>query len=157
MATASTFVAFMACEMSAARSQSSLDQQAQCAALAKKSFEEFESEAKANAEKLLGERILGADYQSHYNSRLEKCFMLINQASNLSAIGTILHQYFLLDAIERRYYGSYGFNQVADRSLAERTGQTKYEWCELEPTMGQKTVCKTRKEFDAFVAKYMDE
>ena len=76
----------------------------------------------------------GGRYQSHYNTKLKKCLLLFD-LSNLSAI--------LIDASERRPFAYYlGLPPVT---------------CELTPPFQEKTSCSSKEEFDAFVAKYMEE
>jgi hypothetical protein len=50
-----------------------LDLQAMCATQAKKVFQEGETEAKG-----FGSKRVSADYQSHYNTKIKKCLVLIN-------------------------------------------------------------------------------
>jgi hypothetical protein len=117
-----------------------LDLQATCAAQARKAFNEFEREWKNDpAGKAF--KTLSTDYQSHYNTKLEKCLMLITMMGNQSQTSV-----YLSDAYERRIYAEY----------------TKY-WevppitCELVPSLREKKHCNSREEFDAFVAGYMEE
>ena len=135
----------------------SLDLQERCASLARKTFEDFENEAKANQSNLLGTKISGADYQTHYNTKLKKCMILIAQSLDFSAVGTASNLWFLEDAIERRGFATYSEGKLVDPELAKQTGQRNLQICELTPSGRQKTLCKTREEFDAFVAEYMEE
>jgi hypothetical protein len=57
----------------------------------------------------------------------------------------------MVDANERRTYAVYIETQLAAEP------KPKLDVCELVPGMRLKTVCKTRDEFDAFVAGYMEE
>jgi hypothetical protein len=136
-----------------------LDLQERGATLARKAFEELDNEAKTNQSKLLGEIISGADYKSHYNAKLEKCMMLITRSEVFSDVGVAWKQWFLVDAIERRYFATYAEGKLIDPELAKRTGQRNVETpsCELTPSIRQKTICKTRAEFEAFVAEYMEK
>lgn len=133
-----------------AHSQSPLDMQERCASLARKGFEDFENEAKAiDNEARANHQTIGtwtSDYQSHYNTRLNKCLMLISRT------GSALKAWVLVDAIERHVFAAY--SELADTEIAKQAGR---RWCLLEPSFRQSTRCKTREEFDAFVAEYMDE
>lgn len=151
-------MAIIVCSSALARSQS-LDVQERCASLARTTFEELEREAKANQSKLLGENSSGASYQSHYNVKLHRCFMFVSKSEVFSEVGIASHTWFLIDAVERRFLGAYTEGKVIDSERAKRTGQRNslVPTCELTPTFGQKSLCKTREEFDAFVAGYMDE
>jgi hypothetical protein len=128
----------------------SLDFQAMCATQARKAFQEWEQEFRSGA---LGKMYVtvSSDYQTHYNTKLQKCLMLIEATrmlGNQSSTSAIL-----TDAYERRIYASY---------LWISRENTKY-WevsptnCELVLSLRQKKYCTTREEFDAFVADYMEE
>ena len=60
-------------------------------------------------------------------------------------------QSILVDANERRHYAIYIETQLAAEP------KPKLDVCELIPGMRLKTVCRTREEFDAFVATYMEQ
>src|SRR5215813_12365702 len=78
-----------------------LDLQATCAAQARKAFNEFEREWKNDpAGKAF--KTLSTDYQSHYNTKLKKCLMLITMMGNQSQTSV-----YLSDAYERRIYAEY--------------------------------------------------
>ena len=53
----------------------SLDQQATCAAQAKKAFQEYSAEYKRSVAKE-GVSNLNSDYQSHYNTKINRCLIL---------------------------------------------------------------------------------
>lgn len=116
-----------------------LDLQATCAAQARKAFNEFEREWKNDpANKAF--KTLSTDYQSHYNTKLKKCLMLITMMGNQSQTSV-----YLSDAYERRIYAEY------------LSGEVPPITCELVPSLRQKKYCTSREEFDAFVAHYMEE
>ena len=124
-----------------------LDLQATCAAQARKAFNEFEREWKTDPGGKAF-KTLSTDYQSHYNTKLKKCLMLITMMGNQSQASV-----YLSDAYERRIYASYlGFSH-----------EIKEYWevppitCELIPSLPEKKHCNSSEEFDAFVAEYMEE
>ena len=127
-----------------------LDLQATCAAQARKAFNEWEREWKNDPEVKAGKtwKTFSTDYQSHYNTKLKKCLMLITMMGNQSQTSV-----YLSDAYERRIYASYLWF----------AHETKKDWevppitCELVPPLRQKKHCTSREEFDAFVADYMEE
>lgn len=129
-----------------ARSQS-LDLQEQCASQARKTFGELKSEYQAVQSPLLLEPgVVDGDYQSHYNTKLKRCLILITLSGSYSTdIIVFYSQWFLVDANERRYYAYY----YESKSSAVR--------CELTPSFVQNLPCKTREDFDAFVAPYMED
>jgi hypothetical protein len=136
-----------------ARSQS-LAVQEQCASQARKTFQELESENRAEHNPSTTINRGNSDYQSHYNSKLDKCLMLIHRRL-LVPLSTDhadqQRQSIMIDANERRHYAIYAETQLA-AELAP-----KLDKCELVPGMRFKTACKSREEFDAFVASYMEQ
>jgi hypothetical protein len=143
----------VACGSTMARSQS-LDVQERCASDARKAFQELEDENKAkyNQSTLIDKG--GSDYQSHYNTKLGRCLMLINRRSVLPLATNLSDQQrqsVLVDANERRYYANYIETQLAVET------KPKIDMCELMPGMRRKIACTTREEFDAFAATYLEQ
>jgi hypothetical protein len=54
---------------------SSFDKEEQCAAIARKTLDDFMAEFKASKSKLLPEANTKVDHESHYNSKMGKCFL----------------------------------------------------------------------------------
>jgi hypothetical protein len=127
-----------------------LDFQAMCATQARKAFQEWEIERTKVEEKFGGTDVL-SDYQSHYNTKLKKCLILI-QATSMrgNQFSTSVH---LSDAYERRIYASYIWISEQGKKYWEVPPTS----CELIPSLRQKKSCTTREEFDNFVAQYMEE
>jgi hypothetical protein len=140
-----------------------LDLQEKCASQARKSFQELLDEIKADNSKLLqllGGELSSSTYQSHYNGKLNRCLMLMTVGYNYSADHYNAEDVFLVDANERRIFATYGERKSYEAALAEHAGKKvsgDVVVCELAPSLRQKTACKTRVEFDAFVAGYMEE
>ena len=115
-----------------------LQEQATCAQQAKAAFQDYKEGAPPGF----------SDYQGHYNKELNKCFILINQKSELNGqpvMATELH-----DAVERRWLASY--------TQLTKGGKEYLLNCELKPTSQEReTICKSKQEFDAFVSKYMQQ
>jgi hypothetical protein len=92
-----------------------------------------------------------ADYQSHYDTKIGKCLMLVETSDLVN--GETSNTAYLIDANERRPYATYVW--------MSRKGKKYWEVpplaCELAPSLRDKKDCKTREEFDAFVAKYLEE
>jgi hypothetical protein len=157
-----TLMAAIAWGMTFARSQP-LDLQDKCASQARKSFQELLDEIKAVNSKvlqLLGGELSSSTYQSHYNAKLNRCLMLMTVFYNYPGDQHNAVDVFLLDANERRFYATYGEKMSYEAALAEHTGKKvsgDVVVCELTPSLRQKTLCKTRVEFDGFVAGYMEE
>jgi hypothetical protein len=116
----------------------SLQEQANCAQQAKAAFQDYKEGAPPGF----------SDYQSHYNKTLNKCFVLINQKSELN--GQPVMTADLYDAIERRGLASY--------IQLTKEGKQYQLNCELKPTSQEKEkICVSKQEFDAFVSKYMEQ
>ena len=136
-----------------AQSQS-LTVQEQCASQARKTFQELETESRAQYDPSTSVSRGISDYQNHYNAKLDKCLMLINRRSPVPLSENLSDQQrqsILIDANERRRYASYVETQLAAEP------NPKLDKCELVPAMRLKTVCKSREEFEAFVAPYMEQ
>jgi len=59
----------------------------------------------------------------------------------------------LTDAFERRIFATYGWTSQAGKKYWEVPPRT----CELTPTSHETINCSSKEEFDAFVAKYMEQ
>ena len=122
----------------------SLPEQKMCVKQARAAFEYWKKAEKDQA-------AASSDYQNHFNTRLKKCFVLIESR------GSVSEEYFnsalLMDANERRVYASYVWNSMKGKKYWEVPPLA----CQLVPISEEKTECSSREEFDAFVAKYMEE
>jgi hypothetical protein len=117
----------------------SLQEQEMCAKQARAAFNEEKREGLS-------------DYQNHFNTKLKKCLMLIETTA---ADGGRPHvSAMLIDANERRVYAAYYWYNAHGKKYWEVPPTS----CELDIHLsGQKTICSSREEFDAFVARYMEE
>jgi hypothetical protein len=129
-----------------ARSQT-LDDQERCAAQARKAFQEWEADSKKGPLGHLYET--QSDYESHYNTKVKKCLMLIeNTSTPASGVGNISTSATLMDAYERHVYAYYLWITKEGRKYWEVPPAD----CELNPVQQQKKICTSREAFDAFVA-----
>ena len=130
-----------------ARSQTPDDQE-RCAAQARKAFQEWENELK----KVPSVETLSSDYESHYNTKIRKCLIVISGLSTLaSGKGSVTTSVTLMDAYERYVYANYiGISSPTKKEVPPLD-------CELIPTFPKKKICANRDEFDAFVAGYMEK
>jgi hypothetical protein len=104
--------------------------QEKCAADAKRTFEELESAYAAELNQLqLTIEVVSSDYKNHYNSKIDRCMLLINKTT--SSLGERSNTSYLLDADERRMYGAY----------VETAG--KMSSCMLIRSVRQVTACKS--------------
>jgi len=124
-------------------SAQSLEQQAICAKQARIAFEEYSGDPKSS-----GRNKITNDYESHYNPKLNRCFIAIDTTEPMGK--EVFVTALLMDAFERRVYAS-----------SSRTGKKYWEvpptTCDLTPTSQDKRTCSSKDEYDAFVAKYMEE
>jgi len=128
------------CVVATTATAQSLEQQAVCAKQAKIALQEYGNEIQKKASPNLDQH---SDYQSHYNTKLNKCLMEIE--TTFFDGGHITTSVLLMDAFEQRVYASYVWASPNVNS------------CDLVPTSQTQTHCSSREEFDAFVAKYMEE
>jgi len=128
------------CVIATTATAQSLEQQAVCAKQAKIALQEYGNEIQKKASPNLDQH---SDYQSHYNTKLNKCLMEIE--TTFFDGGHITTSVLLMDAFEQRVYASYVWASPNVNS------------CDLVPTSQTQTHCSSREEFDAFVAKYMEE
>jgi hypothetical protein len=73
----------MGCGTGAAHSQT-LDQQEKCAAQARKTYQEDSYKDRAESQKLGMPEPFSSDYQSHYNTKLNRCLILVTKTSVLA-------------------------------------------------------------------------
>jgi hypothetical protein len=123
------------------------DQQERCAQQAHRAFQQIQTEFKKEQQPLGVAREF-ADYQNHYNTKLGKCFILVDISERYGSFWTTMTVY-LADANERRRYATYQWNGQGGKTVSER--------CDLTPSLREKRACKTKQEFDAFVTPYMEE
>ncbi len=103
-----------------ARGQS-LQEQAMCAAQAERAYRDWN-----NAGSIREIKSLTESYQSHYNTKLDKCLILIDWTYEYKGQLTTLEQ--LLDAFERHVFANYIVNSSA-------------QICQLTPTLDKTTNC----------------
>ena len=107
---------------------------------------ENEDDPSSEGWQVLGEQQHSGTYQSHYDTKLKRCLMLTTdlhalQDDNVEVVT-------LVDANERRKYATYQEMQSTSGKVLS---------CKLTPSIRHETTCKNREEFEAFVAKYMEE
>lgn len=115
---------------------SSLDQQSKCADRAHKDFEDWGYINKQNA-----------DFVSHYNAALGRCFI---QTQN-----TLADFFYreLFDAYSGKQYGEYGWEEKPDKKYRE----VRPFLCDVTPPSGEKRVCESEDDFQKLAAVYMED
>jgi hypothetical protein len=130
-----------------AASAQSLEQQAICAKQAKIAFEDYN----ADYTNYKIPKPATIDYHSHYNTKLNKCLIDIEGTEPIGQ--ELITSAILMDAFKRRVYASYQWSTKPNKKYWEVPPII----CELTPTSHEKTNCSSKDEYDAFVAKYMEE
>jgi hypothetical protein len=115
-----------------------LQQQAMCATQAKKYFDEQFPDG-------------SADYQSHYNTKLGKCLLLIRRLVVPGAEVQVIRQ--LVDAFERHIYADYLWMSAKGKKYWE----VKPITCEFTPALSEKRYCESENEFNALISPLMSE
>jgi hypothetical protein len=85
------------------------------------------------------------DYESHYNTRLNKCFVKIHIRGDGSGFSESL-----IDAFERRTYANYLLSSTKSNQLENVT-------CNLQPVALDGRACRTYEDYKAFVATHMEQ
>ena len=113
--------------------------QALCAKQAETAYQAYN-----NAGSVPGFRVESSSHQSHYNKKLNKRLILVDQMFQYNGETSVTAQLF--DAFERRVFAKYVLNL-----------NSNFRDCELTPTLDKREKCSSKNEFDAFVDKYMEE
>ena len=132
----------------------SREQQEQCALQAQNTHQDLVAEYKLKSKRLgrFQPKAVSSNYRSYYNTKLKRCLILIDTTrvlENKSANSVRLRD----TSEQRRTYAYYLSVSRENEPHSERSPTT----CELTPTFRKTTICKSREEFDSFVAKYMAE
>ena len=121
----------------------SLDLQAKCAKQAHEAF-------KINGYGF--EKNEMAVLSNHYNEKLSKCFVLIEDTDAKTVPGIIYENKTVSDAFEGKVYAQYGWH----------TDKVKKYWevppyrCKVMLPSGEEKICHSSDEFDALVKEYME-
>jgi hypothetical protein len=122
-----------------------LQLQAKCAEQAKKVFHEL---GYKDTQQNLNTDI----YQSHYNTKLGKCFMAVESTDMTTNPGTQFTYRFLMDAFEQREYAEYTWMSRKDKKYWEVPPTI----CKLMESSTKVQVCKSEDEYKAFIARYIE-
>jgi hypothetical protein len=90
-----------------------------------------------------------ANFESHYDTALSKCFMLLEIFGvGISNAGFQIRS--LLDAYEGRTYAEFAWGPTE----SSKYGEVR-PYCRLMASRGDQSNCRSEAEFDAFVNRYM--
>lgn len=120
----------------------SLDLQEKCATQARKEFNELGWNKNAMA-----------GFSNHYNTRLNKCFMQIQNTDTRSVKGAILTSRAVSDAFEGVVYGSY----IWSTEKGKKYWEVPPLECKVTLLSGEEKSCHSSEEFDSLVKQYMTE
>jgi hypothetical protein len=117
----------------------SLKEQEICAKQAEIAYQTYN-----NAGSVPGSKVESSWHQSHYNKKLNKCLILVDQMYQHNGETSTTTQLF--DVFDRRVLANFILN--LDSHFID---------CKLTPTLDQRENCSSKNAFDAFVEKYMEE
>jgi hypothetical protein len=130
-----------------------LDLQERCGTQAQKVFKQWQAENEAEGKRWKlpsNMQTVSADYQSHYNAPLNRCFMtVLDTMSNGST------SKWLIDAFESRQYAFYFW--IPDPKGVKQYWEMRPVSCELTPSVREKRFCNSEDEYDEYVATYMEQ
>jgi hypothetical protein len=93
-----------------------------------------------------------ADFTDHYNTKLNKCFILIQFVDTKTVSGDIWTYKELFDAFEGKDYAEYDW----------KMDKLKKYWevppivCKVTLPSGEETICRSSDEFNSLVKQYME-
>jgi hypothetical protein len=118
-----------------------LEYQEKCSEQARKSFNEMGYKTKDLA-----------GYENHYNAKLNKCFIMV-QNTDATYSPTIWTHKSVLDAYEGKAYGEYSWHTVKNKKYWE----VPPFMCKVVLLTGEDHFCKSDEEFDELTKVYMQD
>lgn len=95
-----------------------------------------------------------AIYQSHYNTKLDKCMMRVLHTDAQSARGKTIWVYInALDASDSKPYGTYAWHTVTSKKFLIVPPAT----CEVTLPTGEQKTCRSMDEFEELVQVYIED
>lgn len=127
-----------------------LSEQAMCATQAAKAYRAFADETERQ---LVTDKVFSSVYTNHFNTKLHKCFIRTEQDFLNLEERKDRKVISLYDAFEQRTYAVWIWSSQKDKKYWEVHPLS----CSIAPTLLEEKYCKTKEEFDEFVASYMTE
>jgi seryl-tRNA synthetase len=93
-----------------------------------------------------------ADVSNHYNAKLNKCFMQIQDTDAKSVRGTIVTSTTVADAFEGKVYATYIWSTQKNKKYWEVPPLE----CKVTLLSGEEKICHSSDEFDELVKQYME-
>ncbi|HWY54260.1 MAG TPA: hypothetical protein VNZ03_07340 [Terriglobales bacterium] len=119
----------------------SFDREEKCA---KQAREEYRSDGWEKREM--------AGFTNHFNPKLNKCFMEIQDTDAKSSPGTIFTTKTLSDAFEGKVYGNYSWGTQKGKKYWEVPPLE----CDVVLPTGEKKICHSSDEFDELIKVYVE-
>ena len=91
-----------------------------------------------------------ANFESHYNVPLNRCFMLL-EIFGVGVANAGFQIRSLLDAYEGRIYAEYAWGPAQSKNYSEVR-----PYCRLMPSDNDQTNCNSEAEFNSFIKNYME-
>ena len=93
------------------------------------------------------------EYSSHYSPTLRKCFATISTSSDKAGVALSYYISFI-DPFENRDYGTYMW--LKDSAKGSLYYGDNPHICRMQPSQNDEKKCSSLKEFQTYVAKYME-
>jgi hypothetical protein len=93
-----------------------------------------------------------AEFTSHYNMKLGRCFMEIRNSDSKSSPGQVIVSRTVSDAFEGKVFGTYDWATQKDKKYWEVPPLA----CNVMLPTGVETLCHSSEEFDQLVSQLMD-
>jgi hypothetical protein len=91
-----------------------------------------------------------ANFESHYNTELNRCFMLL-EIFGVGASNAGFQIRSLFDAYEGRTYAEFAWGPAEDKKYFEVR-----PYCRLMSSRDDQSNCRSEAEFNAFITRYME-
>lgn len=91
-----------------------------------------------------------ANFESHYNISLNRCFMLL-EIFGVGVANAGFQIRSLLDAYDGRTYAEYAWGPAQDKNYWD-----VHPYCRLTPSNNDQTSCNSEAEFNTFIKNYME-
>ena len=120
------------------------DRQGRCEWQAQHSFLQIKDAADSDDEFRERNEKVSLDYHPYYNAAIGRCLMLVEMSE--TSPSEVSHTAYVVDADKPwREYAFY--REIGGKPIV----------CELKPSWGTVKFCNNRDDFDAFIARYLDQ
>jgi hypothetical protein len=135
-----------------ALAQVSLDPRERCARQAEKVFRDrgYSKDVTRPKEDNSGRYDVIANFESHYNTELNRCFMLL-EIFGVGASNAGFQIRSLFDAYEGHIYAEFAWGPAEDKKYFDVR-----PYCRLMSSYNDQSNCGSETEFNAFITRYME-